>query len=190
MPRYHLLPVLALAFAALAVPAAAQTPPMSDADYLAKVTTAAPAGLVKGATILQMQADGSMKTLQTGSNGFTCMLAPPAGDPMCADANAMAWVKALMTKTAPPNLVGFVYMLAGDNGASNTDPYASAKTADNNWIVTGSHVMIVGPAVKSMGYPMGPAADATRPYVMWADTPYVHLMIPVGATPTTTAAPQ
>jgi len=187
MPRYHLLPVLALAFAALAVPAAAQTPPMSDADYLAKVTTAAPAGLVKGATILQMQADGSMKTLQTGSNGFTCMLAPPAGDPMCADANAMAWVKALMTKTAPPDAIGFVYMLAGDNGASNTDPYARVKTADNHWILTGSHVMIVGPAVKGMGYPATADADPAKPYVMWADTPYAHLMIPVGMAPMASA---
>ena len=29
---------------------------------------------------------------------------------------------------------GFIYMLAGDTGASNTDPYATAKTADNHWI--------------------------------------------------------
>ena len=48
---------------------------------------------------------------------------------------------------------GFIYMLAGDTGASNTDPYATTKTADNHWIQTGSHVMIVGAAVKTMaGY--------------------------------------
>ena len=41
-------------------------------------------------------------------------------------------------------------MLAGDTGASNTDPWATEKTADNHWIETGSHVMIVGAAAKTM----------------------------------------
>src|ERR1700693_2406530 len=39
---------------------------MSDSDYMAKVMTAAPAPVVKGATIVQMQKDGTMRTLQTG----------------------------------------------------------------------------------------------------------------------------
>jgi hypothetical protein len=102
--------------------------------------------------------------------------------PMCADHNAMLWAQALMGHTAPPpNSVGFVYMLAGDDGASNTDPYARAQTSDNHWIKTGPHVMIVGPSVKTMGYPMTADADPSRPFVMWANTPYAHLMIPVGA---------
>ena len=48
---------------------------MSDSDYIAKVMAAAPASVVKGATIVQMQKDGTMRSLQTGSNGFTCMVA-------------------------------------------------------------------------------------------------------------------
>jgi hypothetical protein len=41
-------------------------------------------------------------------------------------------------------------------------------------------VMIVGAAAKGMtGYPRTADADPTRPYVMWPDTPYEHLMIPV-----------
>ena len=75
---------------------------------------------------------------------------------------------------------GFIYMLAGDTGASNTDPYAKAKTADNHWIQTASHVMIVGAAAKAMaGYPKIADADPTKPYVMWPGSPYEHLMIPV-----------
>jgi hypothetical protein len=41
-------------------------------------------------------------------------------------------------------------MLSGDNGASNTDPFATKETAENNWIKTGSHVMIVGGEAKAM----------------------------------------
>jgi len=29
------------------------------------------------------------------------------------------------------------------------------------------------------GYPESPTPDTTKPYVMWAGTPYAHLMIPV-----------
>lgn len=159
--------------------AAQQTTP--DSDYMAKVAAAAPAAVVKGATIVQMQQDGSMRMLQTGSNGFTCMLVGP--DAMCADANAMLWAAALLKHTAPPAVTGFAYMLAGDNGASNTDPYARAATPDNHWVKTGPHVMIVGAITKSMGYPTTADADPTKPYVMWADTPYAHLMIPVAASP-------
>ena len=55
------------------------------------------------------------------------------------------------------------------------------RTGLNNWIKTGSHVMIVGAEAKSMmqGYPRDPNADPTKPYVMWPGTPYEHLMLPV-----------
>jgi hypothetical protein len=39
-------------------------------------------------------------------------------------------------------------MLAGDHGASNTGPYAMGKTADNHWIVTGPHIMVLGPQAR------------------------------------------
>jgi len=72
-------------------------------------------------------------------------------------------------------------MLKGDGGVSNTDPYATEETTDNNWVKTGPHVMIVGAEAKSMmqGYPREPKADPNKPYVMWPGTPYEHLMLPV-----------
>jgi hypothetical protein len=175
---------LGLAAALLSVPlaAAAQDAAMSDSDYMTKVAAAAPPAVVKGATIVEMQKDGTMRTLQTGSNGFTCMLADPY-DAMCLDANALLWAQALMKHGAPPDGIGFVYMLAGDNGASNTDPYATTSTSDNHWVKTGPHVMIVGSAAKSLGYPTTSDPDPTKPYVMWPDTPYAHVMIPVATPP-------
>jgi hypothetical protein len=100
--------------------------------------------------------------------------------PMCMDPGAMEWAHAWQTHAAPTSKTGFIYMLAGDTGASNTDPYATVKAADNHWIQTGSHVMIVGAAAKTMtGYPRNPDPDPTKPYVMWPGSPYEHLMIPV-----------
>lgn len=175
--------VAALAATMLAAPisAGAQGSSMTDSEYIAKVATGAPAAIVKNATIVEMNADGSMRTVQTGTNGWTCLVLDVT--PGCADQNAMAWMKSLMTHAAPPDGVGFMYMLAGDGGASNTDPYARAMTATNHWVKTGPHVMIVGPSTKAMGYPATLDPDPTAPYVMWANTPYAHVMLPVATQP-------
>jgi hypothetical protein len=158
--------------------APAQQPKLSDADYIAKAMTAAPEAVAKGATIAAMEG-GAMRTLQKGSNDWTCMIMPD-GVPMCTDPAGMDWVHAVVTKTAPPDKVGFMYMLAGDNGTSNAAPGAKGPTADNHWVKTGPHVMILGASVRTMaGYPRTLDADPTKPYVMWPDTPYEHLMIPV-----------
>jgi hypothetical protein len=47
--------------------------------------------------------------------------------------------------------------------------------------ITGPHVMVVGPAAKLVpGYDRtGEGVNVALPYVMWKDTPYEHLMIPV-----------
>jgi hypothetical protein len=172
-----------VAVALIANPSTVQAQQTSDSDYIAGVMPAAPAAVVKSATIVQVQKDGSIRTIQSGTNGFTCMLPGHPASPMCADKNAMAWAEALAKHVAPPNSVGFVYMLAGDNGASNTNPYDTAQTANNHWVKTGAHVMIVGPAAETMGYPMTADPDPTKPYVMWANTPYAHLMIPVATQP-------
>jgi hypothetical protein len=175
----------AIAIALVAVPTgvrAQQSGAMSDSDYIAKVSTAAPAAVAKDATILEVTGDGKMRTLQTGTNGFTCMMFDPA-TPGCADKNAFEWMKAMMGHSAPPASVGFMYMLAGDDGASNTDPAARAPTPTNHWVKTGPHVMIVGPSVQTMGYPMTADADPSHPYVMWANTPYAHVMLPVTVSP-------
>src|SRR3974390_3269043 len=99
---------------------------------------------------------------------------------MCADAKSMAFFDAWSKHQPPPDKLGLTYMLRGDEGASNTDPYATEKTADNHWIVTGPHIMIVGAASKTLGLPSTPDADPNKPYMMWAGTPYEHAMIPVG----------
>ena len=158
----------------------------SDAAYIAKALSAAPPGVAKGAGVARIDKDGKMQTLRESKNGFTCLVM--AGNIMCADANSMAFFDAVMKKQAPPTKIGLAYMLRGDQGASNTDPSATKKTADNHWVVTGPHIMIVGAGVKDLGLPDSADADPTKPYVMWANTPYAHAMIPVSGSAAHAAA--
>ena len=163
----------------------AAAPATDHNDPVASAMSAAPSSISEGATIVQAQADGSMKTLREGTNGWTCMPdspATPGPDPMCMDANAAKWAAAWMGKKDPPaNTVGVMYMLEGGTDASNSDPYATAPTAENDWINTGPHIMIVGSKEILAGYPSGAKPDTASPYVMWSGTPYAHLMIPTGA---------
>ena len=153
-------------------------------DPIQSAMAAAPESVSGKATIVQAGADGAMKTLREGSNGWTCMPdnpVTPGPDPMCMDANAGQWAMAWIGKKIPPaNTVGMIYMLAGGTDASNTDPYAQAPTEGNNWVETGPHLMIVGSQDALKGHPSSATPETNAPYVMWAGTPYAHLMIPVG----------
>ena len=154
---------------------------MSDAEYIKQALSAAPKAVAEGAKVVRLLNDGSMKTIREGGNGFTCMVM--GTDRMCNDANSMEFIHALVKKEPPPDKVGISYMLAGDEGASNTDPYATGKTSDNHWVVTGPHIMVFGPPSKTLGYTEAKDPDPTKPYMMWAGTPYEHAMIPVGTKP-------
>src|SRR5499425_1711641 len=156
---------------------AAQKGESPDAAYIARALSAAPAGVAKGAGVARLDKDGKPQMLRESKNGFTCMVM--LGNMMCADANSMAFFDAAMKKQTPPDKPGITYMLRGDQGASNTDPTATKKTADNHWVVTGPHIMIVGAGVKELGLPDSADADPSKPYVMWPNTPYAHAMIPV-----------
>jgi hypothetical protein len=176
IPAASAAALLAVLFA---LPASAQ----DDAALIASAESAAPAAVGAGATIYGFGADGQMTTLREGTNGWWCMPdtpSTPGPDPMCGDANAMEWAMAWIGKTEPPaGKVGFIYMLAGGTDASNTDPYATGPADGNAWISTGPHVMVMNAGDMMAGYPTEPVPDTSQPYVMWAGTPYQHLMIPV-----------
>ncbi|MDE2436777.1 MAG: hypothetical protein KGM49_11000 [Sphingomonadales bacterium] len=169
--------------AATAAPATAQTSLAAPTDPIASAMSAAPAAVAKNAAIVKAGADGKMETLRPGTNGWTCMPDSPdtpGPDPMCFDANAGEWVAAWAGHKPPPtDKPGLMYMLEGGTDASNTDPYASKPTGGDDWLHTGPHLMLVGSTAALKGYPSGPKPDVKAPYVMWAGTPYAHLMVPV-----------
>jgi hypothetical protein len=180
-----------LAFAALCVATSAvagetakKAAAPSDQQRIDSAMQAAPAKVASGAKIVGFDDKGAMRTLREGDNGFTCMPDnpnTPGPDPMCMDAAAMDWANAWTSKKPPTaGKVGFMYMLAGGTDASNTDPYAKAPSAENHWVETGPHVMIVGAQPEFYDqYPKSADPDTSAPYIMWAGTPYQHLMVPV-----------
>lgn len=183
MGRFGVI-ALAMAMAVTTQTIAAKPGSPGDAQLIASAERAAPAAVAKGAAVVAMDANGNMRTLREGHNGWTCMPdspATPGPDPMCMDKNALEWAMAWVGhKTPASGKVGFMYMLQGGTDASNTDPHATKPGAGGDWIKTGAHVMIVGadPAFYDL-YPKGAVPDTSAPYVMWAGTPYQHLMAPV-----------
>ena len=156
---------------------------MSDAAVISKATSAAPPDIGRNAGVMGAGADGKMKELRAGSNGWMCML-DLAGDSMCLDKEWQAWGDAWMNKKEPPKpkTVGVAYMLKGDKGASNTDPFATKPTADNQWVVSGPHIMLLPTDTSQLdAYP----TDWTKggPWVMWKGTPYAHIMVPTTSMP-------
>ena len=151
----------------------------------AKIADALSAGLPSmAANSSVMDWDGTM--LKTGTGPYTCMPTPPmlkGTAPMCMDGPWMAWAHAWQNREIPATTtIGVSYMLAGDEGSSNIDPYAEGPTDDNQWVVEGPHMMVLVPDPALLeGIPTDPANGG--PYVMWKDTPYAHVMIPIKIPP-------
>ena len=152
--------------------------PVSNDDYMKRVMQAAPPQIVADATVVRMQ-NNTMQTLKKGTNEWTCMF--QTGVPMCLDPNAMEWAHAWQTHGPATDKTGFIYMLAGDTGASNTDPWATGEdrrqpldrdrlARDDRRGRCEDH---------AAGYQKTADPDPTKPYVMWPGSPYEHLMIPV-----------
>lgn len=169
-------PLVALALTALlaASPAFAQDP----AAVIANALQAAPASIAEKAAVM----DWSGNTLREGTNGWVCLPDPPLMEaaPMCLDGQWQSWAQSWQ-KREPVTITqpGIAYMLMGDAGASNTDPWAEGPTPTNEWVKTGPHLMLIVPDPAALeGLPTDPANGG--PWVMWKGTPYAHVMIPVG----------
>jgi len=164
-----------LAAAAFIIPtaSAAQALPTVD-DPIAYAESAGIPEIAAQATVL----DAEGNVLREGTNGWTCMAMP--GAPMCVDRQWMSWLDAYIHQRDEVEVtaVGISYMLRGDEGASNIDPFAQGPTADNEWVTTGPHLMLIVPDPAMLeGIPTDPSGGG--PYVMWRGTPFVHVMIPV-----------
>ena len=158
-----------------------------DAAKIARAMSAAPPSISKNATIMEMTADGKMKELRAGTNGWMCMSAPD-GSPMCLDKEFQSWADGWMNKKDPQvKGIGLAYMLKGDRGVSNTDPYGNKATPDNHWVVAGPHLMMITPDTAQLdSLPTDPWNGG--PWVMWKGTKYAHIMMPTVPTPKPMAA--
>jgi hypothetical protein len=148
----------------------------STEDKIIRAQSAAHPGISHKATIMDM--DGTI--LRKGSNGWTCLPGTLPGDkkPMCNDETWLKMIKAVKTK-APftADRIGISYMLQGDALVSNSSPYATDQKNGDVWVQEGPHLMIIVPKEMLKGLPTDPFNGG--PYVMWKDTPYAHIMVPV-----------
>ena len=159
--------------------------PMTKEQKVANAVKAAPTSISANAKIMDWPATegGQPTVLREGSNGWTCFPDFPdtqGDDPMCLDVTWVGLVNAVMQKKPPEvKQVGFGYMIApGGAWGSNTDPYATKETADNQWGFDPPHLMVVFPnAALLAGIPTD--RNSGGPWVMWSGTPYVHVMVPV-----------
>lgn len=158
--------------------------PSSKGGKIQEALGAAPESVAKGAAVMDFpeKEGGDLVELQKGTNDWTCFPdfpGSPGKDPMCVDKQGMLWLQAYITQKSP-NLTqaGLAYMLQGGSDASNTDPFATKPTEGNDWITTPSHTMVfpVGKLDQTV-YSVDPKNGG--PWIMWAGTPYEHLMVPV-----------
>jgi hypothetical protein len=150
---------------------------MTDAQKIALAMSAGPQEIAKNATITDM---ATMKQLRAGTNGWVCYASTEV--PMCIDKQWQKWVEAWMSKKEPKiEGTGIAYMLRGDKGGSNTDPFATRPTADNQWVIAPAHLMLLFEDSKMLeSFPTDPKNGG--PWVMFKGTPYAHLMVPVSPT--------
>lgn len=144
---------------------------------IANAESAAPASVTADATI--KTPDGMV--LREGSNAYTCYPQQAALGPMCNEAVWDGLISAMMNKADyAPDKFSVSYMLAGEGsalGVSNSDPYASDPKMSDDWVKEGPHLMIVVPDRAALE---GLSRDPSDPvYVMWADTPYAHIMVKI-----------
>jgi len=142
-----------------------------------RAISAGPLEIAKRAKIADTDAQGKMITLREGNNGWTCFPGHPGvvgDDPQCADEASLQWEDDWMAhKPKPSNTKpGIVYMFAGGTDWSATDPAATSGAP----IHEPPHWMIMWPFdAKESG--LTDKEKKTGTWIMWAGTPYAHLMI-------------
>jgi hypothetical protein len=158
-----------------------------DADVAAKIEnamSAAPSSISGNATILDNEMDdaGAFVVLREGSNDWSCFPdfpASPGNDPQCLDQTWLDWQYAYFAGEEPNVTVpGLAYMLQGGSDPSNTDPLATEPAAGEEWVSSPPHVMLLLPEELDQTV-FSTEHDSGEPYVMWAGTPYEHIMMPV-----------
>ena len=162
---------------AVTEPVASTTLPTTDP--IQNAMSAGPSSISSDAAIL----DWDLNVIREGSNGWTCLPDrpdTPGNDPWCVTEAWLNFLRAYVNQTEPTYTnVGFAYMLQGDTPVSNSDPFATEETGPEDWVTNlGPHLMMLLPDRNAL------ASIPTEhlnggPWVMWPDTPYAHVMIPI-----------
>jgi hypothetical protein len=168
-------------FITAALYAAFGTCALADEAKIESALSAGPESLTKNATI----ADWDGTVLREGTNGWTCLPDIPDNggtDPWCVDQSWLNLLDALKNGKEPSyDKIGIGYMLAGDAPISNIEP--SGTKEDGEWVEgLKAHLMLAVPD-HSLFDNISTKPDNGGPWIMWPDTPYAHVMIPIDSYP-------
>lgn len=146
-------------------------------ERIRRALLSGPAVITKDATIAEMDLQGNLTVLRSGTNEWVCV--PGNQDivgrtDMCIDPMGMVWLKDLMARKPKPSnsTPGLIYMLNGATQHSYTDPFDTTSPA----IPIGPHWMILWPFDAQAAGLSTIMRDAGT-MVMFAGTPYAHLHI-------------
>jgi len=141
--------------------------------------SAAPSSISNDATVM----DWNFKVIRKGSNGWICLPDrenTPGNDPWCINDAWFNFLNAYVSNTKPTyKEIGMAYMLMGDTPVSNKDPFAKKATGKDDWVTDlGAHLMMLIPDLSLLKNISTNHLNG-GPWVMWPDTDYAHLMIPL-----------
>ncbi len=146
--------------------------------------SAGPEAIAKDATIMDFVGGGGTSLVRQGSNGWTCYPTAPSvpyDDPKCIDGMAALWIQAIGAKTTPAlTSIGVGYMLHGGLTMSDSDPFVPPSPSREDWVVDPPHVMLFFPPGTLDSTSLPTSRVGGGPWIMWAGTPYAHIMIPTG----------
>jgi hypothetical protein len=150
-----------------------------------RALSAAPPNVASSAKVADTVEKGNMTVLRDGHNGFTCVPGHvgvvgdgPASMDEAAVQGTLDWMahKPKPTNTRP----GIIYQLACDSDWSATDPWATSGTP-HKWVAGWVLVFPFDPKTSGLSDQLQDHGT----WIMWAGTPYAHLMImqkPLSAT--------
>jgi hypothetical protein len=160
---------------------------MSHEQVIAAASRGGPEFISRNAAIAWIDSSGTLHPIREGSNGFTCVIVRP--DPfagaICGDQNAAAWLLAMLHGAAAPPAMsapGIAYMAEGgthfEDAQGNVlmEHELSPHAAGSHRVREQAHWMLIWPfEAATSGLPT--KENATGTYIMFAGTPWAHLMV-------------
>lgn len=159
---------------------------MSHQQVVAAAMAGGPAAISQNATVGWVDSTGTFHQMQAGTNGFTCFIArpDPVAGPVCADQNALGFFLAMFKgQPNPPAMSapGVSYMAQGGSHFEDAQgnvlmEHELHHSPNSRRVREPPHWMMMwnfDPATS--GLPV--KENASGVYIMFAGTPYAHLMI-------------
>ena len=176
-------PVLGVAAWTLLLPAALHSQAaQSDSAYIRHAMSGAPKSISADAAIARIEKDGKVTSIRDGKNGFTCGTLDDGGNsPVCADQAGWDFLVSAFTGQDKPrsDKPGIAYMMQGGrHWESKSGDIVMTHDNGAHMAKEPPHWMLLSRFdPETSGLPTHPDPKGVGTYIMFAGTPYAHLMV-------------